>query len=267
VASLTAGSMLFAWMAELALPEIGLRFFVAANILAAAPSYVFPDLTSIGGGVFVLLTLLVGLCVHCFFTASVRNIPTQSPTRSNPRLPRATTPLPISLDVSGLISVLFPLVALGIMRAGASIVAGSKSRPIRWLADVELQITDMRNPRFWVFLFVIAFAVKIAFDYSAFNPADIASTFRKLGTYVPGLRPGKVTADYLLHVWSRIAWAGGFATMLVLTGTALVYYGQRRTGVWPVMLGLTISTVKPILALTRYFGALGLATKYKGFGK
>jgi preprotein translocase subunit SecY len=267
VASLTAGSLLFAWVAELALPDVGLRFFVAANVLAAVPSYVLHDLRSVGDAIFIVLTLLAAVAIHAVFLSSSRNVPTYFIKRIDPRLPGAGGHLPIGLDPSGLIPLLFPLLALGIMRIGASVLAGSRSLPIRWLAGIELQLTDVRSLHFWVLLIVLAVPIKIAFDYSGFNPADIALTFKKEGTLIPGLRPGKSTETYLRRVWSKVAWAGPLATMLVLAGTALVYYGERRTGLWPVMLGLILFTVKPVLGFTSHLGAVALIGKYQGFVK
>jgi preprotein translocase subunit SecY len=259
VASLTAGAMLFVFLAHLLPEELGATFLVGVNIITSLPRYVFQDLRA--NLIFVLFTLVITVALQVLFLKGERRIPL----REFKRLEAKGIYLPISLDRSGVLPALFPLAAFGLMRLGASELAGSGTGWIHWLASTELQLTDSRSPRFWVLLFLVAVPMKMAFDYAKLSPVSISDQFRKLGLFIPGVRPGNKTGTYVRQIWIRVAWLSPIVMMFCIACTAIYYCRQHRTGLWPLALLMILCAIQPIVVLARSLRASAISSRYEGF--
>ena len=112
-----------------------------------------------------------------------------------------TSHLPLKVNMSGVIP---PIFASSIIMFPAT-VAGLVDVP--WVQSVAAMLT----PDHWVYnLFYVAFIIFFCYFYTAvtFNPIDVADNIKKQGGYIPGIRPGKATSDYIDTVLGRLTFAG-----------------------------------------------------------
>lgn len=109
--------------------------------------------------------------------------------------------LPLKVNMSGVIP---PIFASSIIMFPATVANLVDVGWIQWIAS-------MMTPDHWVYnVFYVAFIVFFCYFYTAvtFNPVDVAENVKKQGGYIPGIRPGKATADYIDTVLSRLTFAG-----------------------------------------------------------
>jgi len=99
----------------------------------------------------------------------------------------------------------------------------------------------------------------------AFNPIELANNIKKNGGFVPGIRPGKPTADYIAKVLNRVTWFGAFFLALITILPSLLQTFTKITGVWfggtslLIMVSVAMETVRQIesqLMMRHYKGFL-----------
>ncbi len=238
VASLSAGSALFLWLAEAVLPEFGVAFLVAMNVLAAIPGYLAAELQSAGASLFAVMTLAVALALQVVTHLSVRKVTVQNWWTQAPGQRRfsLSKPFAISLAPSGPFPILYALGAFAFIRCGTYVLQSPQTEWIRWLVALEDRLTDMHRPVFWLALFVTAVPVMTAYGYAVLNPTDLADELNISTAVVPGIRIGRNTAEYVFKAWTRIGWFGPTITMLTIVAPGLAYYMHSSHGLWPILL-------------------------------
>jgi preprotein translocase subunit SecY len=253
ILTLTSGTTFIMWLGE-QITERGIgngsSMIIFAGIVAGMPD----ALTQlIAGRGFSGLTLVV-LCVFvfvtvsaiCFFERAHRRIPVQYTKRQVGRkmYQGAQSYLPLKLNVSGVIP---PIFASSILMFPAQIAHMGKSR---WLEDVAsvLHPADWRYNTIYTLLIIF-----FAYFYTSvvFNPVDIADNLKKGGGFVPGIRPGKNTAEYIKRVLDRITFAGALYLSVVCMIPALLHkyvqvpFSFGGTGLL-IVVGVSLDTVQQI---------------------
>jgi preprotein translocase subunit SecY len=239
IASLSAGSALFLWLAESVVPEFGIAFLVATNVLAASPRYLATELHPASAIPFVLVTLLVALVVQVMAGRGMRTIYVGSWSArgvGRRQYGKRGQLLPIALSPSGPLPLLYALAAFALMRWGTFVLQASQVAWIHRLVTVEDQLTDMHRSFFWIALFVVAVPVMTIYGYAVFNPVEIAHKLNVHATVIPGIGFGRRTAERLFGTWVLTGWVGPVLAMLTIVVPALLYYGRGRDGLWPVIL-------------------------------
>ena len=223
IACYSAGTALIMWLAE-KINEFGLgngiSIILLANILSSGFSIVE---TIIGyckegpwGVVKSELILLISLAIITFvvfITESERRLPVQYAKKVVGRKMYGgqSTNLPIKLNMSGVMPIIFAnsIVALP---ATLALIFPTSGHPI-WGAIVNFFSS---GSWFYVILFVILI---IAFSYFyisiSFNPVEVSNNLKKNGGFIPGIRPGKPTAEYIQKVLGRITLIGAFFLCIV----------------------------------------------------
>jgi preprotein translocase subunit SecY len=256
VLTLTCGTVCIMWLGELITDSgigNGSSLIIFAGIVAAMPDAVTRFLaggsgSSVGGlTVLFMVILVVGtIAAICYFERAHRRIPVSYTKRQVGRKMYAGTQsyLPLKINVSGVIP---PIFASSILMFPNQLANMSGSR---WMQEfaAAMQPADWRYNTIFTILNVF-----FAFFYTSvvFNPVDVADNLKKSGGFIPGIRPGKNTAQYIERVLSRITFAGAIYLSVVCMIPALlrkyfqVPFQFGGTGLL-IVVGVALDTVQQI---------------------
>ncbi|MEW5736930.1 MAG: preprotein translocase subunit SecY [Thermodesulfobacteriota bacterium] len=213
VLTLTAGTAFLMWLGEQITERgvgNGISLIIFAGIVARIPRGINATLNQVKIGEFsifglVILAVLMAAVVFIivFVESGQRRIPVQYAKRVVGRRMYGgqTTHLPLKINISGVIP---PIFASSIMMFPATIGSFVESG---WLHNV---LGNIRPGTFWWELPYVIMIFFFCYFYTAvtFNPVDVAENLKKYGGYIPGIRPGKKTADYIDKVLTRITLGG-----------------------------------------------------------
>jgi preprotein translocase subunit SecY len=221
---MTAGATLVMWMGELVTERgigNGMSLIIFASIAAAMPGEGQSILESRGGMVFAAvcagaLIIIIGVV---FVEQGQRRIPVQYAKRMVGRrmYGGTSTYLPLKVNQAGVIPVIFASSLIYIPHLVTQLIQSGSATPGTgwWERIVAEYLTDPSSP--WYI--GIYFALIIFFTYFyvsiTFNPDERADEMKKFGGFIPGIRPGKPTADYLRYVLSRITLPGSIYLGLI----------------------------------------------------
>ena len=215
---MTAGAALVMWMGELVTERgigNGMSLIIFASIASAMPGEGQSILESRGGLVFALvcagaLAIIVGVV---FVEQGQRRIPVQYAKRMVGRrmYGGTSTYLPLKVNQAGVIPVIFASSLIYIPHLITQLIQSGSANPDTtgwWSRFVADYLTDPSSPVY----IAIYFGMIVFFTYFyvsiTFNPDERADEMKKFGGFIPGIRPGKPTADYLRYVLSRITLPG-----------------------------------------------------------
>ena len=256
ILTLTTGTAFLMWLGEQITERgigNGISLLIFAGIVAGMPDAITQLLARSSSGDFdafnllVLLIIAVGtVAAICYFERAHRRIPVQYTKRMVGRKMYAGTQthLPLKINVSGVIP---PIFASSILMFPAQI-ANMVGSP--WMQ----QFANALEPTDWRYNVVfVALIVFFTFFYTAvtFNPVDVADNLKKGGGFIPGIRPGKKTAEYIDHVLTRITAAGATYLAVVCLIPVLLqswmqvpfYFGGTAL---LIVVGVALDTVQQI---------------------
>ena len=265
VITLTAGTAFIMWLGEQITERgigNGISLIIFAGIVARLPNAIantFKLLSTGEMGIFLIIIMIVFMIavVGCiiFVEQGQRRIPVQYAKRVVGRKMYGgqSTHLPLKINTSGVIP---PIFASSIMMFPATI---GSFIAIAWIQNVVSAITPGS------FIYEVLFVGLIFFFcyfYTAitFNPDDVAENMKKHGGYIPGIRPGKRTADYIERVLTRITLGGAIYVSAVCVLPSILiskfnvpfYFGGTAL---LIVVGVAIDTVSQIEShmLTRHY--------------
>jgi preprotein translocase subunit SecY len=258
VITMTAGTGVVMWLGELVTDRgvgNGMSILMFTSIAARIPSEGQAILTKSGGFAFVLI-LLLGFAIIAavvFVEQAQRRIPVQYAKRMIGRrmYGGTSTYLPLKVNMAGVIPVIFASSLLYIPQLILQLQGNSTSKLQRW---VNTYLLDQQS---WVHISSY-FLMIIFFTYFyvgiTFNPEERADDMKKYGGFIPGIRPGRPTAEYLQYVLSRITLPGAIYLGIVavlpnfffsMTGGNNQNFPFGGTAVL-IMVGVALDTVKQI---------------------
>jgi preprotein translocase subunit SecY len=216
VVTLVGGTMFLMWLGEQITARgvgNGTSLIIFSGIVANLPNALAQMLelgrTGALSPAFIIFMIIGGIAVIAvivFFERAQRRILVQYPKRQqgNRMYGGEASHLPLKLNTSGVIPPIFASSILLLPVTAAGFAAGGASG---WLATVTALLG--RGQPLYLLLYV-SLIVFFAFFYTAvvFNPVDTADNLKKYGGFVPGIRPGKNTADYLDFVLTRLTVLG-----------------------------------------------------------
>jgi preprotein translocase subunit SecY len=225
IVTLTSGTILLMWMGELITKRgigNGISLLIFASILTAAPQGINAWIN--GGAVEKLFFPLIALGVVVavvFVQEGQRRIPIQYAKRMVGRRQTqgGATYMPLRVNMAGVIPVIFAAALLALPQTVSSFAPSSQT----W-------INTNFSPASWTYLGVeAALIIVFTYFYTAvqFNPVDQADNLRKYGGYIPGIRPGPPTAQYLDRVLTRLTLPGSLflAVVAVLPSIFIKHFG------------------------------------------
>jgi preprotein translocase subunit SecY len=210
VLTLTAGTALIMWLGELITQRgvgNGMSILIFAAIVSTLPSEGANILRVNKGFIFGLVCFLGLLIVVAviFVEQAQRRIPVQYAKRMVGRRMYGgqSTYIPLKVNQAGVIPIIFASSLLYIPVLLASIV----NRP--WLTDfVDRFAQTGSHPLYIITYFLLIIAFAYFYNSIAFNPVDTADNMKKYGGFIPGIRPGKQTAEHLNYILTRITLPG-----------------------------------------------------------
>ena len=233
VITLTGGTMFLMWLGEQITSRgigNGISLIILAGIVAELPSAIAGTLElgrqgalSTGLILIVLVMAVVVIAFIVFMERAQRRLLIQYPKRQvgNRMFEGQSSHLPLKLNTSGVIPPIFASSLLLLPTTVANFNAGQGPD---WLSTITTQLSHGR-PLFLVFY--ISLIVFFAFFYTAivFNPTETADNLKKHGGFIPGIRPGERTAEYIDYVLSRITVIGAaYLSIVCLIPEILISY-------------------------------------------
>ncbi|AGN18266.1 preprotein translocase, SecY subunit [Corynebacterium glutamicum MB001] len=278
VITMTAGAVLVMWMGELITEKgvgNGMSLLIFAGIATRLPTDGMNILGNSGGVVFavVLASVLILVIGVVFVEQGQRRIPVQYAKRMVGRRQYggSSTYLPLKVNQAGVIPVIFassliymPVLITQIVNSGSLEVSDNW-----WQRNI---IAHLQTPSSWQYI-VLYFALTIFFSYFyvsvQYDPAEQAENMKKYGGFIPGIRPGRPTAEYLGFVMNRLLFVGSLylAVIAVLPNIMLdLGVDAGSAGATPfggtailILVSVALTTVKQIesqLLQSNYEGLL-----------
>lgn len=237
ITSLTAGSAVLMWIGERITEKgigNGISIVLTINIISRMPEDLgalweqfIASQTNTAKAVVAALVIVAIIVVMVMFVivlqGAERRIPVQysSKIRGNKQVSGQQTHIPLKVNTSGVIPVIFaqslmytPVIVASVLGKGNGTGIGSKI--LRGLSQSNW--CDPENPVYSIGLVVyIALVIAFAYFYTqiTFNPLEVANNMKRAGGFVPGIRPGKPTSDYLNQILNYIVFIGAVGLTIV----------------------------------------------------
>jgi preprotein translocase subunit SecY len=272
VLTLTTGTAFIMWLGEQITERgigNGMSLLIFAGIVVGFPRGVLDSVQKIQRGELGLLTALVLVAMMVLVVAAIvfvergqRRITVQYAKRVVGRRMYGgqSTHLPLRVNTSGVIPVIF----------ASSIIAFPQTIASWWSANnpwMQAVSDQLRWGMPLYNLLYVAFIIFFCYFYTAivFNPDDVAENMRKYGGFVPGIRPGKRTAEYLDHILGRITFGGAIYLALIailpeflITGFKVAPIPVIGPGLDAFLTNNNLGWVTEGLGLSFYFGGTSL---------
>jgi preprotein translocase subunit SecY len=273
---MTAGACVVMWFGELITERgigNGMSLMIFAGIAARIPSEGKTILDTRGGLVFflVILAALAIVAGVVFIEQGQRRIPVQYAKRMVGRkmYGGSSTYLPLKVNQAGVIPVIFASSLLYLPNLILQLTQSQTEEPSWWQRAIQTYLVDPSNPVYILIYFLMIIFFTYFYVAVTFNPQERADEMKKYGGFIPGIRPGQPTADYLGYVLSRITLPGSIylGTIAVLPNLFLEIGNSGGVQNIPfggtavlIMVGVGLDTVKQVNSQL-------MQRKYEGFLK
>jgi preprotein translocase subunit SecY len=229
--SMLAGTMLLMWIGEQITQSgigNGISLIIFAGIVAAIPSAIGQTITMVNTGamsfitviaILALILLTVGIIIYV--ELGERRIPVTyaKKTMMQNQNKRVMNYIPIKVNLSGVIPVIF---ASAILMFPMTVLSSSTNPYIQTMSD-------MLNPNGYMYnVLTFLFVVFFAYFYASivFSAKDISENLKRQGGFIPGVRPGTATAEFLNETASRLTFTGALYLGLVATVPFMIIQGM-----------------------------------------
>jgi preprotein translocase subunit SecY len=262
--AITAGTMLVMWIGEI-ISEYGIgngiSLVIFAGIVAQLPRslgsliqlYDPSQLPTIIGFAAVAIIVIASVV---FITEAQRNVPVSYARRmqGDHQVGGVETHLPLRLNQAGVIPIIFAISLLLFPAIIAQFFVNAKTPLLAEWAQKAIDFTNNQGMWYGIAYFVLVVLFTYFYTNVVVNPDEVAENMQRSGGFVPGIRPGKSTADYLYKVLNRITLPGslflGFIAILPFllqtwTGTQALTFGG--TGLL-IVVAVVIESIKQVEA-------------------
>jgi preprotein translocase subunit SecY len=274
---MTAGTMLLVWMGEL-ITEFGIgngvSIIIFGGIVASLPGSIMslfagPSVTSnvIGTVMFLLIGLLtiVGIVL---INEGQRRIPVHHAkrVRSGRMYGGNTTFIPLKVNSAGMIPLIFAVSILVFPGLIAQFLSTSSNQTLRNFAGELSRFMSPNTLQYNIVYFVLVVAFTYFYTMVIFQQQKISENLQRQGAFIPGVRPGKNTQQYLMRTLNRITLIGA---LFLGTVAILPFIAATLTGVNSLLLGATslLIVVGVAIDTMRQLEAQLVMRNYEGFIK
>lgn len=273
IATMTAGTIVSIWLGELITQYgigNGVSMIIFGGIVARLPFIVGQGLVAGGNVVGLAVFTVLGLATIAaivYVYEGQRRIPVQvaKRIRGSRMYGGQSTHIPLKVNSAGMIPLIFASSILILPGTVAGYFLGS---PVAFVAGVARWVYDVFNLQtsilYWLLYFWLVVAFTFFYTVVLFQQQNIAENLQKQGGFIPGIRPGRPTAEYLSRVLTRITLAGAVFLGLV---AVLPFLARNLTNVQVLTLSSTALLIVVGVALDtmRQLEAQLLMRHYKGF--
>jgi preprotein translocase subunit SecY len=273
ISTMTAGTMLLVWIGELITENgigNGISVIIFAGIVAKLPSSIaqslFAGTNYLGVAVFAVLGLLTVAAI-VMVQEGQRRIPVQfaKRIRGTKMYGGSATHIPMRVNSAGMIPLIFAMSIMLFPGTVASyfVYAGG------FIGDAASFIAGVFNPAhavYWILYFLMVVAFTFFYTMVIFQQQNIPESLQKNGGFVPGIRPGRPTGEYLNKVLIRITWFGAIFLGVI---AILPFFVQNLTSVQALTLSSTalLIVVGVVLDTMKQLESQLLMRNYQGFIK
>jgi preprotein translocase subunit SecY len=259
VLTMTAGTVILVWIGELITENgigNGVSIIIFAGIVSRMPQLIAQAMSGSSSFAAILVFLIVGL----FTVASIvviqeaqRRIPVQyaKRVRGTKMYGGQSTHIPMRVNSAGMIPLIF---AMSIMLFPGTIAQYFMSSAgwVGSVASVVYSIFNSASLVYWLLYFALVVGMTFFYTMVTFQQQNLAENLQKYGGFIPGIRPGKPTSQYLNRILFRITWLGAIFLGIV---AILPYFTQQispslvlsSTGLL-IVVGVVLDTMKQLEA-------------------
>ena len=269
---ITAGTIFLMWIGELITEKKignGISLLIFAGIVSSLPQAIMQLFVEYDPSKLFLMLGFVGIAIITvvgvvIITEGQRNIPVQyaKQIRGNRMYGGTSTHLPLRVNMAGVIPIIF---AISVVLFPPMIAQFFMQAKTAWLVSAATGVINIFNNQLFygVVYFLLVFAFTFFYTEVIFHPNQIAENLQKQGGFIPGIRPGKHTSEYLANTTHKIIFVGALFLGLI---AILPLIMQAFTGMQSLAIGGTsllivvavvIETVKQIesqLTMREYEG-------------
>jgi preprotein translocase subunit SecY len=257
VLTMTAGTAVIMWLGELITDRgigNGMSILIFTQVVATFPASLWQVQQTQGWWVFgiVMVIGLILVAAVIFIEQAQRRIPVQYARRMVGRkmFGGSSTYIPLKVNQAGIIPVIFASSLLYLPAMAVQFNQTSSSPVITFINDY---LVGGDHPLYMAIYFGLIIFFTYFYVSITFNPTEVADNMKKYGGFIPGIRAGKPTEDYLSYVLSRITFPGalylGLISLVPLIAFALINANQNfpfgGTSIL-IMVGVALDTVKQI---------------------
>ncbi|NLU77072.1 preprotein translocase subunit SecY [Micromonospora sp. HNM0581] len=260
VMTMTAGTGMVMWLGELITDRgvgNGMSVLIFTSIAARLPSEGWRIKESQGWWKFLLVIALVLVVITAvtFIEQAQRRIPVQYAKRMIGRrmYGGTSTYIPLKVNQAGVIPVIFGSSLLYLPQLALQFF--DQNDPGKTQAWIQNNLVDPTSPIYIAVYFLLIIFFTYFYVSITFNPTEVADNMKKYGGFVPGIRPGKPTADYLDFILSRITLPGALylAIISILPNFFFIWLDRQQYLNFPfggtavlIMVGVALETSKQI---------------------
>ncbi|QIG41738.1 preprotein translocase subunit SecY [Nocardioides anomalus] len=257
VITMTAGTAVIMWLGELITERgvgNGMSILIFTQVIATFPTTMWQVGQQKGWWTFTLV-LAIGLVIVAaviFIEQAQRRIPVQYARRMVGRkmFGGSSTYIPLKVNQAGVIPVIF---ASSLLYLPAMAAQFNQTSDTAWVRFINNYLVRGNHPLYMLTFFLLIVFFTYFYVSITFNPQEVADNMKKYGGFIPGIRAGKPTEDYLSYVLSRITLPGalylGLIALIPLIALVLVNANQNfpfgGTSIL-IMVGVALDTVKQI---------------------
>jgi preprotein translocase subunit SecY len=270
-----AGTIFLMWLGELITEKNignGVSLIIFAGIVSGLPSSITRLFATSDSSKFFSYLILGAIVVAAigavvYVTEGQRNIPVAyaKRIRGNKMYGGTSTHLPLRINQAGVIPIIFALSIMLFPGMIANFLATKYSGAA--LAGIATKAAAILSPTSWVY-WLLYFILVVAFTYFytavVFDPNKISESLQKNGGYVPGIRPGKNTAEYLYRIMNRVTLSGAMFLGLI---AVLPFIVQSFTDIGQISIGGTglLIVVSVVIETMKQIEGQLVMRDYEGF--
>ena len=272
IATLTAGSIALMWLGELITEKgigNGISFIIFAGIVSRAPAAIgaFTVNPNIPGLIAFGVMAVLAVAVIIYIQEGQRRIPIQYASRVRGRrmYQGGQTFLPLRVNQAGVIPIIFAVSILLFPVQLATYFTASDIPIVRDIANGIVTLLGGHSVLYVVLYFLLTIGFTYFYTAFTFKPDETAEQLRKNGGFIPGIRPGRPTQEYLARVVSRITFAG--ALFLGIVAVLPTFVGILFPDLGAIGLGGTslLIVVSVVVETMKQIEAQLMMRNYEGF--
>ncbi len=226
--TLTAGTVFIMWIGEKITEQgigNGISLIIFASIISKLPNALYSSIIGIKNNIYtipelliisaMMLIILIGII---FIELAQRKIPIQYAKRiiKNKKYGGQTTHLPLKINTAGVMPPIFASTIIMFPTIITSIIN------IHWLNAIQIHLT----PGKWLYqllLIIMIFFFSYFYTNIQFNPIDVSDNIKKFGGFIPGIRPGKSTSNYIHFIINRLTFSGSLYLSIICTMPLIIH--------------------------------------------